>query len=184
MTTPTSKPTPKRVARVASPLGALLAVTDAAGALVALDFADCEPRMRRLLRARHGCDALVAAPAPPAVEAALAAYFAGDLGALAALPTRAPGTAFQRRVWRALLDVAPGATESYGALAARIGRPGAARAVGLANGANAMALVVPCHRVIGAGGALTGYAGGVARKRWLLAHERAHAGAAPLRRSA
>lgn len=88
------------------------------------------------------------------------------------IPIGAKGTEFQRKVWSALLDIPFGETESYGALAARIGSPGAARAVGAANGRNPVAIAVPCHRVIGAGGALTGYAGGEERKRWLLEHER------------
>jgi methylated-DNA-[protein]-cysteine S-methyltransferase len=88
------------------------------------------------------------------------------------LPIEAKGTAFQQRVWKALLDIPFGETESYGALAARIGRPGAARAVGAANSRNPVSIAVPCHRVIGADGTLTGYAGGEERKRWLLEHER------------
>ena len=83
------------------------------------------------------------------------------------------GTEFQRRVWRALRDIPHGQTISYGGLARRIGQPAAVRAVGLANGRNPLSIIVPCHRVIGANGALTGYGGGVERKRWLLAHEAA-----------
>ncbi len=98
-------------------------------------------------------------------------YFEGQRRTFS-LPVGARGTAFQQRVWKALLDIPFGETESYGALAARIGSPGAARAVGAANGDNPLAVVVPCHRVIGAGGALVGYGGGEARKRWLLEHER------------
>jgi methylated-DNA-[protein]-cysteine S-methyltransferase len=101
----------------------------------------------------------------------LDAYFAGALERFdIALAPR--GTEFQRRVWDALLEIPYGATTSYGALAAKIGRPDAARAVGLANGRNPISIIVPCHRVIGAAGALTGYGGGLERKRWLLAHER------------
>ena len=81
------------------------------------------------------------------------------------------GTAFQREVWSALVDIPYGETISYGELARRVGAPGAARAVGLANGRNPVPIVVPCHRVIGANGTLTGYGGGLDRKRWLLAHE-------------
>src|SRR5215831_1034053 len=101
------------------------------------------------------------------------AYFDGDLVAVASLPTATNGTNFQRAVWDALRHIAPGETISYGMLANRIGRPSAMRAVGLATGANPIAIVVPCHRVIGANGTLTGYGGGLERKRWLLAHERA-----------
>lgn len=159
------------LSRYAADVGALLLVTDADGALRALDFADFELRMRTLLTRHYGAVTLAAGPAPAALAAALDAYFAGDLAALEAVPVATAGTAFQRSVWAALRAIPPGATTSYGALAARLGKPGASRAVGLANGMNPVGIVVPCHRVIGASGALTGYAGGVSRKRWLLAHE-------------
>ena len=107
---------------------------------------------------------------------ALDAYFAGDLVALCTLPLHWTGTAFQRACWQALLRIAPGAPISYAEQARAIGRPGAARAVGGANALNPIAIVVPCHRVIGSNAALTGYAGGLARKRWLLAHEAEHCG--------
>jgi len=97
------------------------------------------------------------------------------------LPLAARGTPFQQRVWAALLDIAPGETISYGELARRVGSPAAVRAVGGANARNPLSIVVPCHRVVGADGALTGFGGGVERKRWLLAHERAAGeGAAPM----
>jgi len=104
-------------------------------------------------------------------RAQLEAYFAGELREFA-LPLAARGTPFQQRVWLALCAIPYGETISYGELARRIGQPAASRAVGLANGRNPIAIVVPCHRVIGAHGSLTGYGGGLARKRWLLAHER------------
>jgi methylated-DNA-[protein]-cysteine S-methyltransferase len=88
------------------------------------------------------------------------------------LPVQTAGTLFQREVWRALREIPCGSTVSYGKLAQQIGRPAAIRAVGLANGSNPIGVVVPCHRVIGADGSLTGYGGGIERKRWLLAHER------------
>ena len=100
----------------------------------------------------------------------LQAYFAGELRDFE-LPLAARGTPFQQRVWRALCDIPYGETISYGELARRIGQPAASRAVGLANGQNPLSIVVPCHRVIGANGSLTGYGGGLDRKRWLLAHE-------------
>jgi methylated-DNA-[protein]-cysteine S-methyltransferase len=100
----------------------------------------------------------------------LEAYFAGALRAFD-LPLAPAGTPFELAVWAALREIPFGATLSYGALAARLGRPGAARAVGRANGRNPLSIVVPCHRVIGGDGALTGYGGGLARKAWLLAHE-------------
>lgn len=108
-------------------------------------------------------------------ERAFAAWFDGDLGALAELPTEAEGTPLELAVWRALREIAPAATSTYGELAAAIGHPTAARAVGRANGRNPLSIVVPCHRVVGKGGALTGYAGGLERKAWLLDHERRHA---------
>jgi methylated-DNA-[protein]-cysteine S-methyltransferase len=118
---------------------------------------------------RSGC---VKPDAAPAAARALLAYFDGDLDAIADLPTATNGTAFQRAVWSALRRIPAGRTVSYGMLATQIGRPKAIRAVGLANGANPIAIVVPCHRVIGADTSLTGYGGGLHRKRWLLAHER------------
>ncbi len=102
---------------------------------------------------------------------ALAAYFAGEKDAFDGLVLAPRGSDFQQRVWSALREIPYGHTESYGHLAARIDRPGAARAVGTANHHNPIAIAVPCHRVIGTTGALTGYAGGLDRKRWLLAHE-------------
>jgi methylated-DNA-[protein]-cysteine S-methyltransferase len=114
--------------------------------------------------------------APAVVTDALAAYFDGALRALDTVSTITGGTDFQRAVWAALRDIPPGETESYGRLAARIGHPAASRAVGAANGANPVAIIVPCHRVIGASGSLTGFGGGLPRKAWLLEHERRHAG--------
>ena len=157
--------------RVPSPLGTMLLVHDETGALRALDFHDYEDRMRQLLRLHHGEVELADAAAPDAVTVPLEAYFDGARGALASIRTETAGTPFQRSVWAALRTIPPGETLSYGALAVRIGRPGASRAVGLANGANPVSIVVPCHRVIGAGRALTGFGGGLHRKRWLLEHE-------------
>jgi methylated-DNA-[protein]-cysteine S-methyltransferase len=102
----------------------------------------------------------------------LRAYFAGERTSFD-LPLAPIGTPFQVQVWWALADIPYGQTESYGRLAARVGQPGAARAVGLANGRNPLAIILPCHRVIGASGQLVGYGGGLDRKRWLLAHEAA-----------
>jgi methylated-DNA-[protein]-cysteine S-methyltransferase len=102
----------------------------------------------------------------------LDAFFAGALRALDAIEVRTGGTDFHRCVWAALRRIPPGATTTYSQLALTIGKPGACRAVGLANGANPIGIVVPCHRVIGVDGRLTGYGGGIERKRWLLNHER------------
>lgn len=105
-------------------------------------------------------------------------YFAGERTEFD-LPLRPEGTQFQQQVWRALCDIPFGETWSYRELAERIGRPTASRAVGLANGRNPISIVIPCHRVIGANGSLTGYGGGIDRKRWLLAHETAGAQVQP-----
>lgn len=162
-------------ARIASPLGRLRLVHDEQHRIRALDFDDYEGRMLRLLRlhlGRPGEDfTLMDGKADPAFGDALGAYFSGDLTALDTLPTHTGGSPFQRTVWEALRTIPAGRTMSYGELASAIGRPKAVRAVGLANGANPIAIIVPCHRVIGANHSLTGYGGGLERKRWLLAHE-------------
>jgi methylated-DNA-[protein]-cysteine S-methyltransferase len=160
-----------RLERLATPIGVALLVTDEAGRLRAFDYGDYEPRMMRLLARHYGAVPLEPGAAPAVLKAALADYFAGDFAALGRIAWATAGTEFQRQVWAALTTIPVGQTLSYAGLAAKIGRPKAVRAVGLANGANPVAVVVPCHRVIGAGGALTGYAGGLERKRWLLAHE-------------
>ena len=158
------------IADLASPVGPLtLAVR--AGRLCALDFADRWPRRRAALARRFGrCDMRAAAD-PAGVVARLARYFAGDVEALATIPVDPGGTPFQQKVWHALREIPAGRTASYGELARAIGAAGAARAVGAANRSNPVAIVIPCHRVIGADGCLTGYAGGLHRKRWLLDHE-------------
>lgn len=161
-------------ARMSSPVGEIHLVIDEAGRLRALDFDGFEGRMHRILGRHYGPVDLRPADAPAPLLAALEAYFDGELDAVAAVETRTIGTPFQEKTWAALRTIAPGQTMSYGALAARIGNPKASRAVGLANGSNPVAIVVPCHRVIGANGSLTGFGGGLERKRWLLAHEAAH----------
>jgi methylated-DNA-[protein]-cysteine S-methyltransferase len=105
------------------------------------------------------------------VREQLHAYFAGKLKRFS-LPIAHHGTAFQQRVWQGLCEISYGEQETYGGLARRIGSSQASRAVGLANGRNPIGIIVPCHRVLGADGTLTGYGGGLARKRWLLDHER------------
>jgi methylated-DNA-[protein]-cysteine S-methyltransferase len=157
--------------RLATPIGTALLVTDVDGVLRALDWDDHEPRMRELLRLQYGAITLKVARAPAAVRSALSAYFKGDLDRLKDVKWRAAGTPFQRKVWTALPKIPAGSTLSYGALAAKIGSPLAMRAVGHANGANPLSVVVPCHRLIGANGSLVKYGGGLERKRWLLRHE-------------
>ena len=159
-----------------SPMTTLLLVADDEGILRALDFAEKEDRMHRLLRLHYGRYTLRDGSAPASVKTALKAYFDGDIEALDEIQVATNGTPFQRKVWKALRNISSGTTISYGRLATEVGHPGASRAVGAANGSNPIGIVVPCHRVIGASGKLTGYAGGLLHKQWLLDHERRYAG--------
>jgi len=157
-----------------TPIGELIIVADRRGSLRAVDWTDHEGRMRGLLSRQYGSRvALEPARDPHGLTTALDSYFAGELAAIERLAVAPHGTPFQRMVWDALRDIPCGTTTSYGELARRIDRPAAVRAVGLANGSNPISIVVPCHRVIGSNGSLTGYGGGLERKRWLLHHERA-----------
>jgi methylated-DNA-[protein]-cysteine S-methyltransferase len=159
--------------RVATPVGVMLIVTDAEDRLRALDWENYESRMQRLLRRHYGANAvsLSERAAPSIARKAIDKYLAGDLRAIDEIAVETNGTPFQREVWAALRKIPAGETLSYGALAKTIGRAAAVRAVGLANGANPVGIVVPCHRVIGQDRSLTGYGGGLDRKRWLLTHE-------------
>ena len=157
-----------------SPIGTITLVATADG-LCALDFADCRTPMLSLLGARYGHLEPERSPDPNGYTSRVRAYLGGELGALDDVAVDLGGTPFQRSVWSALRLVPAGATVSYGGLASSLGRPSAVRAVGLANARNPVCLVIPCHRVIGADGSLTGYAGGLERKRWLLEHEGRHA---------
>jgi methylated-DNA-[protein]-cysteine S-methyltransferase len=162
------------VEQIETPTGRIRIICDDAPNVRAVDWDDCEPRLHELLRRYYGANAfeLRQATRPSVAARALSAYFDGDLDAINGLPTATNGTTFQGAVWSALRKIPAGRTVSYGMLAAQIGKPKAVRAVGLANGANPIAIIVPCHRVIGADASLTGYGGGLNRKRWLLAHER------------
>jgi methylated-DNA-[protein]-cysteine S-methyltransferase len=155
----------------ATPTGPMLLVTDADDNVRALDWEDHTDRLNHLMRLYEGPVRLEARPAPSPTRRAMEAYFAGDLRAIDALPAKTGGTSFQREVWAALRTIPTGQTTTYGRLATRLGRPKAMRAVGMANGANPISIIVPCHRVIGADSSLTGYGGGIERKRWLLRHE-------------
>ncbi|MET0274353.1 MAG: methylated-DNA--[protein]-cysteine S-methyltransferase [Phenylobacterium sp.] len=170
---PAKPPETLTLDRVQTPIGTALVVTDEAGVLRAFNWTDYEPKMLAWI-GRHYPKATLTegrSPARPAFEA----YFAGDASALDRIPWQASGTPFQLKVWETLCAIPAGETISYRTLAERIGRPTAVRAVGLANGANPVAVVVPCHRVIGTNGSLTGYGGGLPRKTWLLDHEGATA---------
>ncbi|MGZ3517141.1 MAG: methylated-DNA--[protein]-cysteine S-methyltransferase [Vulcanimicrobiaceae bacterium] len=158
--------------RITSPIGTILAVTDDVS-LRALDFEDYTSRMLRLLRMHYGDVELHERRESLGVRERLGRYFRGELDAFGGVITRTNGSPFATSVWNALCAIPPGTTTTYGAIARSLGVPGAARAIGLANGANPIAIVVPCHRVIGADGTLTGYGGGLERKRWLLRHEAA-----------
>jgi methylated-DNA-[protein]-cysteine S-methyltransferase len=159
--------------RIDTPIGEMLIVADHDGNLRSADWTEYQPRMQRLLRLHYGEGGFLLQPSrnPHNLTNAICSYFAGELKAIDILPVQTAGTPFQREVWRALREITCGTTISYSALARRIGYPTAVRAVGLANGSNPVGIVVPCHRVIGSNGSLTGYGGGIERKRWLLEHE-------------
>ena len=156
---------------IPAPIDAFLIAVDQDGVLRAVDFWADEPRLRALLKRQYGDVKVETGQSPAPIRRAFEDYFAGDIRALEKVPVATVGTGFQRKVWAALQRIPAGETRSYGQLAAEIGEPDAARAVGLANGQNPIAIVIPCHRVIGADGSLTGFGGGLPRKRWLLTHE-------------
>jgi methylated-DNA-[protein]-cysteine S-methyltransferase len=157
-------------AEIASPVGGWCLAASPQGVCLLHLEADWDAVGASLAR-RFGPVSLRDAKDPWEAVSRLAAYFAGDLRAIDAIPVDTGGTPFQRSVWSALRGIAAGRTTCYSELAARIGRPSAVRAVGAANGANPVAVIVPCHRVIGKDGGLTGYGGGLERKAWLLRHE-------------
>ena len=159
--------------RLSTPIGEMVIVADTDGNLRSVDWSDHEPRMYRLLASSSGKAEVRLQPVrnPHGLSEAMERYFAGELRVIDTLPVEAGGTPFQREVWRTLRAIPCGTTVSYAKLAEQIGRPTAVRAVGLANGANPVGVVVPCHRVVGANGSLTGYGGGLERKAWLLKHE-------------
>ena len=157
---------------VASPIGTLALATDESGRLRGLTFGE---GLKQAMAREYPGAVLAAGETPGAVAAAMDAYFAGERGALMriawSLEGAAAGDGFQARVWRALWDVPVGQTISYGEMARRAGEPGAAQAAGVALNRNPIALVLACHRVVGADGAMVGFGGGVERKTWLLRHE-------------
>ena len=154
-----------------SPIGTILLVSGG-GSVRALEFGGYEARLNRLLKAHWGGEpAFGNGGDPTGFRSRMSDYFAGDLHALDALPVETAGTPFQESVWRALRQIPVGHTWTYGQLAGHIGKPRAVRAAGHANSLNPIGIIVPCHRVIGANSSLTGYAGGIERKQWLLQHE-------------
>jgi methylated-DNA-[protein]-cysteine S-methyltransferase len=159
-----------KIDRLNTPIGQITIITDEHH-LCALDFADYEARMMALLARRYASIELVPESNPSGTTERLQAYLAGDLTSLQEIPVHMGGTPFQQQIWAKLREIPIGETWTYGRLASEIGKPTASRAVGMANSLNPIAIVVPCHRVIGANGQLTGYAGGIDRKRWLLQHE-------------
>jgi methylated-DNA-[protein]-cysteine S-methyltransferase len=168
-------------ARFTSPIGEIvIAVRD--GRVCALGFSEQVPRKRTFLERRFGQVEFSEATDPAGIVTRLKQYFAGDAEALTEIAVDTGGTPFQQRVWEELRRIPAGRTVSYADIATAIGAPTAVRAVGAANGSNPVALVIPCHRVIGSNGQLTGYGGGLDRKRWLLAHESAQAELMPPQR--
>ncbi len=156
--------------RIDSPIGTILIAVDGER-MCALDFADCEQRMMTLLERRYGPVHLTQATNPCGFSNRIRDYLAGDYHCLDTIPVSIGGTTFQQQVWLTLRTIAPGTTMTYSGLAAKLGKPTAYRAVGRTNGLNPVGIVLPCHRVIGADTSLTGYAGGLERKQWLLRHE-------------
>ena len=152
--------------RIPTPIGTALVVTDEAGVLRAFDWTDFEDRMSAWIARRYPKAVRREAAGP--LRADFDAYFAGQVDAFDGMAWYGAGTPFQQKVWETLCTIPAGETWSYARLAERIGRPTAVRAVGLANGSNPVALVVPCHRVIGSDGSLTGFGGGLDVKSRLL----------------
>jgi len=159
--------------KITTPLGPLWVICDEQYNLRAVEWEEHSNRMEELLNIHYRAQGYerVAVSNPNGLSQKLADYFSGDLSVIDSLPTATAGTPFQRQVWQALRTIPCGQVMHYGQLADTLGRPGAARAVGAANGSNPVSIVVPCHRVIGRNGTMTGYAGGVGRKEWLLRHE-------------
>jgi methylated-DNA-[protein]-cysteine S-methyltransferase len=174
MTDIRARPLALLIDRIRTPIGELAIVADEEDRLRAVEWSEHDERMLRALRLHYGEGGYGVKKArnPAGLSAALSAYFGGELNAIERLKVATGGTPFQNAVWKALRTIPCGETISYAALAERVGRPSAVRAVGHANGDNPISVVVPCHRVIGTNGSLTGYGGGIERKRWLLAHER------------
>ena len=159
---------------IPTPIGSMKIAADLDGNLRVALFTEDEVVLIRQLKRQYGNGSytLQQAGNPHSLSATISRYFAGELEAIDHISVATGGTPFQRKVWHELRNIPCGSTTSYGELARRIGHPTAVRAVGSANGDNPVAVIVPCHRVIGSNGSLTGYGGGIERKRWLLDHEK------------
>jgi methylated-DNA-[protein]-cysteine S-methyltransferase len=155
---------------IESPIGTISIVVGD-GRLVALEFGESSARMETMVAARYGGARPALQRDPFGVSWRIEAYLTGDLDALETIEVDPGGTPFQRLVWTALRRVPAGRTITYAEMARAIGRPTAQRAVGAANGRNPVSIAIPCHRMVGTDGMLTGYGGGLARKQWLLQHE-------------
>lgn len=164
------------VDRLKTPLGDLMLMADEFGRLRAMDWVDHEARACLLLQRQYPLTQITREVRrdKSGIKSALESYFSGDVASIQSLPVSTGGTVFQQSVWQSLRLIPPGTTVTYGSIARKLGRENAVRAVGAANGANPISIVVPCHRVIGSDGSLTGYGGGLERKQWLLEHERKH----------
>ena len=165
---PTPSVEPILVDEIGSPIGRIV-IAARGGRLCALEFG--RARVTRAMAVRYPRTRLVRARNPFGFSTRIRAYLAGDLAAVDRIPVDTGGTPFQQRVWQALRRIRAGRTRSYGELAHALGHGAAARAVGAANGHNPVSIVVPCHRLVGGDASLTGYGGGLWRKRWLLRHE-------------
>jgi methylated-DNA-[protein]-cysteine S-methyltransferase len=158
--------------QILTPLGQALVLTDKKGNLRAFEWLDCADRLARLLKLHYGTEyEIVEGMRLSKASLLIGKYFDGDLKAIDKIKIETNGTPFQKKLWAALRKIPAGKTATYAELAKKIGAPSATRAVGAANGANPISLVVPCHRLIGTNGKLTGYAGGLHRKKYLLEHE-------------
>jgi methylated-DNA-[protein]-cysteine S-methyltransferase len=156
--------------RIKTPIGDMILVASD-GVLLLLEFDESRDRVKREIKARFGDVELQPAANPFGFSDVIRDYFSGNLKAIDDLATDGSGTEFEKNVWAELRKIPCGITVSYGSIAKTLGDIQLSRAVGMANGKNPIAIVVPCHRVIGADGTLTGYGGGLHRKEWLLHHE-------------
>lgn len=156
--------------RIDTPIGRMVLLARD-GVLLLLEFEEASERFEREVKARFRDVPLVPIEDPFGLSSRITAYYGGELSAIEGIETDGGGTGFETQVWRELLLIPCGSTVSYGHIARRLGDLNLSRAVGIANARNPIAVVVPCHRVIGSDGSLTGYGGGLPRKQWLLEHE-------------